>query len=203
MAKASQQSSSRSEARETATGAGQTAGTGRRPKPDDNTAENNGQVAEGQAAGDQAAASEFNPELHSLIVVAPHDKAKRAGTKAYAYYQGYPPVGQMSDIFKTRKGEYCKGITYAGTKIAEVRGKDISFDMDPTRRFILIGKDALAFDAIAKGEPFGANRAASAQFLLNEMKVPEKILVKWGYMDPPAPAAEQPATEQAKVPEPA
>jgi hypothetical protein len=177
MAKPAQQTNNRSDARSQATTAGQTSGSGRRPGPRDDT-----QSGQQTSGGEGEAISQFDPTKHSLIVVAPNPK--REGTIAFDYYEGYPKPGVLSDMFKTRKGEHCA----PNSKYKEVRGKDISWDADPVRRHILTGQDALDFDKIAQGDPFGKNRNACSEFLKTKMKIPEKSLIKWGYMDKPAPA---------------
>lgn len=109
-----------------------------------------------------------------LVLIAPKDKAKRPGTTSYDFYHLYPDLGVLSSIEEALK----KG----------VRGKDISHDRDSTRRHILIGDDAVRYCKLENDE----QRLA---FLKNDMKIPEKRLIRWGYMPEPQPVTEtqQPA----------
>lgn len=158
---------SRSNARSAAEGSNSTGSTGgRRPGQRDEET--------GTDAATQEAAAQPNPPADiPLIVIAPHDKAKRAGTKAFDFYQKYPPVGELTTVRAARFDKDNNEL---------VRGKDITFDVD--RRHILVGDDAANFPvdgsaeeklAYLKGLP-----KTRAGFTCDD-----KRMIAWGYMEAP------------------
>lgn len=109
------------------------------------------------------------PEV-ALIVVAPNPK--RAGSKAFGFYEKYGKPGVLT--------------THRAILEAGVRGKDVSWDSDSTRRHILLGDEATEFSKIT-------DRNEQAAYLKGK-GVQDRELIKWGYMDKPV---EQPAQSTA------
>lgn len=158
-------STKRAEAKSSATTAatGSTSG-GRRPAaPDTNTSTD----AATQTAPEPSAASKM-----AVVLIAPNPKRK--GSKAFGFYAMYGNVGALTNLEAIRK--------------AGVRGKDVSWDRD--RRHILTGAEA-------EGFPINGSRDEKADYLrgLPEsdggVKISDKQLIAWGYMDAPAPVVEE------------
>ena len=114
----------------------------------------------------------------TLVVIAPNPK--RTGSIAYDFYAKY--------------GDPCVKTTHRECRERGVRGKDISWDADTTRRHILLDKEAEAFLEI------GDDREKRAEFLRG-LGVKDAQLIKWGYMDAPKPAETETKPAEAETKE--
>lgn len=163
-------SNTRQAARASATEGGAAAPKSRTPAPREETAGNNATDAANQQ---QAETPAVDPVL---VVVAPNPK--QPTSESYKFFEMYGKRGVATSVNTVRK--------------AGVRGKDLSWDAE--RRHILVdhpdGSTTLASDFLALGD----DRDAKAE-MLKGLGVPEKKLIKWGYMDAPQPAPA--ATETA------
>lgn len=163
----------RSEAKASATGAatGSTSG-GRRP-----VAPTTGTDAATTTAPEPSAASKM-----AVVVIAPNPKRK--GTIAFDHFAKYGKIGVLTNLEAVRQ--------------AGVRGKDVSWDRD--RRHILTGAEA-------EGFPINGSRDEKAAYLRGlpesdgAVKIEDKQLISWGYMD--APVVEEAKADVATADAPA
>jgi hypothetical protein len=173
-----QNKNARAEAKGSATGAAAASGStggGRRPK-----------AVEGEGGQPGAeAATETAPQPIPLLVIATNPKRK--GTIAYGFFEKYGPRLKMTDLHTARYGTNGKD---------GVRGKDVSWDRD--RRHILLKDEATNF-------PINGTREEQANYLRSlpasptGVKIEDKQLIAWGFMDAPPKETAAAEAEVAKA----